>query len=201
MNCPTIERLYAYLEGELPPDEARVFEDHAAACPPCRALVDDRRAFLEAAASLPPLPVADDFAASVLARLETVPAPAQKRMTLGAWLAAAAAGFVAFIATLAVAAFATGQNLGLLLARLQHAALGYFQAAATAVVHIIKYVSLFLKVAGEFASTFIEIVKRASAFVTPPVQAACAGTAVVVLVMLTVLWRRRAFPMENHHEK
>ncbi len=36
MNCQEcVEFLMAYLEGTLPPEELRVFEEHMRRCPPC----------------------------------------------------------------------------------------------------------------------------------------------------------------------
>lgn len=39
-----IEFLHAYLDGELEPGRRRLFEEHLAACPPCRDYLDSYRA-------------------------------------------------------------------------------------------------------------------------------------------------------------
>jgi anti-sigma factor RsiW len=41
MNCREfVDFLMAYLDGELEPEPARVFEEHMALCPPCLAYLD-----------------------------------------------------------------------------------------------------------------------------------------------------------------
>ena len=79
MSCFSIEELYAYLEGDLPHEAVHHLEAHALACPDCRALLEDRRAFMQAAESLPDIAIPDTFTASLLARLDTVPAPHPRR--------------------------------------------------------------------------------------------------------------------------
>jgi len=44
MNCrELVEFLMAYLEGELPPEQRRTFEEHLHACPPCREFLESYR--------------------------------------------------------------------------------------------------------------------------------------------------------------
>jgi len=201
MSCLSIEELYAYLDGDLPPAAKRRVEAHAVACAECRAVMEDRRVFLEAASSLPVFDVPASFASSIAARLETVPAPKRKRLPLWTWIAASASGSAAFIATLAVIALVTGQNLWQYLARLQHGLLNYLQGTVTAVIHFLKYIQIFLKIAGEFASALLDVVKQAAALISPPIQAACAVSVVLILAMGVVLWRRRSLSLENHHDE
>ncbi len=201
MSCFSIEELYAYLDGDLPPGGARRVEAHAMACAECRAILEDRRGFLQAAESLPDFEIPDSFVSSIMARLEAVPAPQAKRYPVWTWFAAAAAGGAAFLATLAGIALTSGQNLWEYLARLQHGLLEYLQGAATAVVHAVKYVQIFLEIAGQFATALADVFKRASAFLTPPVQAAFAVSTILILAMGAVLWRRRSRFLENHHDE
>jgi hypothetical protein len=162
-------------------------------------VIEDRRLFLRAADSLPDLAVPGDFAAAVMARLDAQ--PASKRVPIFAWLVAAAAGCAAFGGTLVLLGLFTGQNLWEYLARIQHAFVGYLQAAATTAIRLVKYVLLFLKVSADFASALLETAKRAAAFITPEIQAACLVSAVLILAMAAVLWRRRSASLENPHEK
>jgi predicted anti-sigma-YlaC factor YlaD len=201
MSCLSLEELYAYLDGDLPPAAKRRVEAHAVACAECRTVIEDRRAFLEAASSLPVFDVPASFASSIAARLETVPAPERKRLPIWTWIAASASGSAAFIATLALIALVTGQNLWQYLARLQHGFLDYLQGAATAIIRLLKYIQIFLKIAGDFGSALMDVVKQAAALISPPVQAACAVSAVIILAMGVVLWRRRALSLENHHDE
>jgi hypothetical protein len=201
MSCFSIEELYAYLEGDLPHDAVHHLEAHALSCAECRALLEDRRAFMAAAESLPDIEIPDAFVSSLMARLETVPAPLPRRLPVWTWFAATAAGASAFLATLGGIALLSGQNLWEYLARLQHGLLDYVQGAASAIIHFLKYIQIFLKVAGQFTTALAEVFKRASAFLTPPVQAAFAVSALLILAMGVILWRRRTHFPENDHDE
>jgi hypothetical protein len=201
MSCFSIEELYAYLDGDLPPEAAHPIEGHALACAECRTILEDRRVFLQAAESLPDFEIPDSFVSSIMARLETVPAPHAKRYPVWTRFAAAAAGSMAFLATLGGIALISGQNLWDYLARLQHGLLDYIQGAASAVIHALKYIQIFLKIAGQFATALAEVFKRVSALLTPPIQAAIAASAILILTMGVVLWRRRIHSLENDHDE
>ncbi len=88
------ERLSAYLDRELPPDESAAVEAHLAACPECTAFLAELAAVDEAAASLPaepPVGYFDTFPARVRARLEPrQAAPRGRRVPAWTWAAAAA---------------------------------------------------------------------------------------------------------------
>jgi hypothetical protein len=201
MSCFSIEELYAYLDGDRPRDGAHPVEAHVMACAECRALLEDRRAFLQAAASLPDIEIPASFVSSIMARLETVPAPQPRRLPVWTWFATVTAGGAAFLATLAGIALISGQDLWQYLARLQHGLLDYLQKAATALIHAVKYIQIFLKIAGQFATALADVVKGASAFLPPPVQAAFAVSAVLILAMGVILWRRRTHSLENYHDE
>ena len=201
MSCFSIEELYTYLDGEMPRDGSHPIEAHAMACAECRAILEDRRAFLQAASSLPDIEIPDSFVSSILARLETVPAPQPRRLPVWTWFAAVTAGGAAFLATLAGIALLSGRDLWEYLARLQHGLLQYLQGAATAVIHGIKYIQIFLKIAGQFATALADVFKRASAILTPPIQAAFAVSALLILAIGVVLWRRRTHSLENDHDE
>jgi anti-sigma factor RsiW len=88
-TCPRPEALDLYLEGELGPYDARKLEEHLEDCPACREALEERRALLEAFASLPPFEVPEGFAKSVMAALPEPEAP--KAVWLGPLLAGTAA--------------------------------------------------------------------------------------------------------------
>jgi anti-sigma factor RsiW len=88
------ERLSAYLDRELPPDERAAVEAHLSACPECAAFLADLAAVDEAAGSLPAEPPEgyfDSFPARVRSRLEPwrVAFPA-RRVPAWTWAVAAA---------------------------------------------------------------------------------------------------------------
>jgi hypothetical protein len=95
------ERLSAYLDGELPPQERAAVEGHLAACSECAAFLAELAAVDEAAASLPveaPEGYFDSFPARVRSRLEA-PKAAAARRRVPAWTWAAAAALLLAVVT------------------------------------------------------------------------------------------------------
>lgn len=200
MNCLRPEEIYAHLEGGLDPAASQEIERHLAACPACRACLEQRRLIQQAAESLPPIPVPADFAAGILARLEPGEDAALPRLSLRGWLAATFAGAGTFGLALVLLALFSGHNLGSYLLRLSQALIGYLQDATAAAAKMAKYILIFLRIAEEFAGAAIDIFKRASGFIGPEVQAACFLAVLALLAAGAVLRRRRQTILENRHE-
>jgi anti-sigma factor RsiW len=199
MSCSRLEEIHGFLEGALDAAAARRLESHLAECSACRAAAEDRRFILQAAESLEPISVPEDFAAGVLARLEPAVDASLPRLTLAGWLAATAAGTAAFGAALAALAFLSGRGLGVTFASLGRGLLEYAQGTATAAVKLAKLVLLFLKIAREFAGALLEAVNHAVSLVGPGARAACFVAALALLAGGLVFWRRRIYLMENRH--
>jgi len=197
MSCLKNEEIYAFIEGELSERDGRRLEAHAAGCAGCGAALEDRRAFLAAAESLPSLNVPEGFAAGILRNLPPESPPFRIRL----WLASMAAGIVAFSGTLAAIALLSGQNLGAYLAHLSQAGLGYFQDAATTAVKLMKYIFLFFKVTREFAAALFNVFKQVTAFIGPEAQASFLIAALFLLAAGVTLRRRRFASLENRHAK
>jgi hypothetical protein len=200
MSCPRPEEINGLLEGALDADAARRLESHLAACPACRRAAEDRRLIMQAASSLDPIPVPEDFAARVMARLEPALDASLPRLSPAGWLAATAAGTAAFGVALALLAFLSGRGLSLTFARLGRGLLGYTQEAAEAAVKLAKLVVLFFKIAGEFSRALLEAVNRLTAFIGPGAKAACFVAALAFMAGGLVFWRRRISLMENRHD-
>lgn len=78
---PDIERLSAFLEGELSPAEAQGLQAHLDACPACREDLAQFQAMLADLKSLPTLTAPPNFVGKVMARVEREPVPV---LSLGA---------------------------------------------------------------------------------------------------------------------
>lgn len=69
MSCLRIRDLYDFLEGGLSPKQAGRIEDHLRVCRRCRHAAEERKLIAEAASSLPPFEVPEDFPDQIMARL------------------------------------------------------------------------------------------------------------------------------------
>jgi anti-sigma factor RsiW len=105
MNCLRLDFLYEYLEGTLDAPRRAEVEAHLAACPGCRAAVEERRLIHLASFGLPDFDVPADFARRVMARLADGRSPALT------WLGAIVGSLAAVFATFLAYVLITGQNL------------------------------------------------------------------------------------------
>lgn len=200
MSCPRLEDIQAYLEGGLESDAADRIEGHLLDCPACRDAVESRRLVLQAATSLEPIPLPDDFAASVLARLEPAEDASLPRLTLGGWLAALAAGIFVFGATLAALALLSGHGLGTTLARLGQGLLASIGQTATAASKLATLISVLFRTAGRLTASLIEAVGRAASLAGPGALMAVLATVLIGLAAGAALWRRRNPVLEDRHD-
>jgi len=198
MSCFNLERLYAYLEGDLSSAKKQDFESHLAACPKCRDAVAERKRMLEAIDSLPAFEVPPDFAKGVMDRISTVPAKA--KVTIFGWLAAGAAGFLALIAALSIFTLVSGQNLIQFFIRLNHGLWSYVKDAAFMLVKIAKFLMLAFKVVHELLGRGLESLKVFTSLISPEAWAIFICGTLLLILTVGVLWGRR-FWLEKHHEK
>jgi len=176
-NCPRLEDLYLYLEGELNPDEARELDVHLAACPACRAALAERRLLHEAFTSLPPLEVPPDFALAVMDRIPETAVPR------AGWPTALAAGLVALVTCLLGFYFLTGQSLSDVL-------VAFSRSLGTAFGRLLPFLAKMWKLAGILlgvaADLFSELGKGLGV-VTGFLGAGGLGLALCLGVILTLL--------------
>lgn len=97
------ERLAAYLEGDLAPEEQAAADAHLESCAACRAVLAELRTIVAQAASLPPLNPPRDLWAGIESRIGTrvtpLGAPSARRAARRPWpLAIAAAALIALTA-------------------------------------------------------------------------------------------------------
>jgi hypothetical protein len=91
MTCDqALENLSAYLDGELPPDEAAAVRAHLDDCPVCLAAERDLRALAGLLARLPEHPAPQDLARGVQQEVRRRARPVFLRRTIRTWLQAAA---------------------------------------------------------------------------------------------------------------
>jgi anti-sigma factor RsiW len=199
MICPSLERIYDYLDGSLSADDRAALEAHLDGCPGCRRALEDRRAIAEAATSLPELEVPDDFVAGVMTRLglpdaEKAPAKRARAFRLAPVLTGASAlGAVAVAISLI-----TGNGVfGIFLSlgrSLQATALSSTQGILKAARVVINLG----RMAADFLSGLVEGFRIATSFIGPEVQIAVVATVLVATLAAGIAYGRK-FRLEKDH--
>ncbi|HUU37869.1 MAG TPA: zf-HC2 domain-containing protein [Candidatus Desulfaltia sp.] len=103
MSCLKISDLYDYLEGGLSPEQRNSIEEHLRVCRRCRRAVEERRLIAEAASTLPPFEVPENFPERVMSRLS------RSRARNSGWLIALVSVSSLF-ALISVALIASGRS-------------------------------------------------------------------------------------------
>jgi len=199
MPCLTIDRVYDYLDGALSPVEREDVERHLAGCASCRKCLEIRREIAGAASVLPDMPVPDDFAAGIMAKVAEMPAYGQKKAvrTL-AW----AAGVFAFLASaFGVYAFWTGQGALVLLQKWGGGFVTYLQAAAGVAAKGMKLLILGAKIIVDVSSQALATLQSVASMISPEGRAIVAGGTLVILFTGGVFLRRRNAASEKSHEE
>ncbi len=163
---PRPEEFDLWLEGAAPPSAAARMEEHVAACAPCSAVREDRKAFLEAVRSLPDLEVPPDLAARILARAF----PRTSRLpgalfALSGGMALLVFGGLAYV-------LATGGNLAGLLLGAGKSSWGAVQDLTLALVKLMKLAALSLTLLARFAGDLVEGMGRLGSAISLEVYAA-----------------------------
>lgn len=103
MSCLKISDLYDYLEEELSSERTNEVEEHLGVCRRCRRAVEERRLIAEAASTLPPFEVPEDFPERVMSRLS------RSKARSSSWLIVLASGF-SLLTLISVALIASGRS-------------------------------------------------------------------------------------------
>jgi predicted anti-sigma-YlaC factor YlaD len=202
MSCLTPDRIYAYLDGELPEPQRLAFDAHLAGCASCRAAVAERRLFVEAAETLAPIEIPDDFAASIVARLPLVPArkPIFRRPTRLARPVAWAAASAGLALLGAGGMLLTGLSLPELVLKASRFLWGNIQGLASFLAKAAAYAAVAAKVLGKILSQLLEGFRVLTSFIGPEVQLAYLAAALVLAGAGFALWRRRPVLEKTHEE-
>ena len=196
MTCLKLERLYAYLEGDLAGRDKKAVEDHAASCSACREAIEERRYLLQAAETLPAFEVPGDFTQSVMDRI----APERAKAKASIRLMAAAAGLTTFAAGLVATALITGRPLSQLVLGLNRFLWSNLQGLASVLAKGAKYVFLTFKVLIQIAGEVLQILKTLTSFIGPETQIVFIGATVLLVLGGGILWSRKYSVEKNHEE-
>jgi anti-sigma factor RsiW len=198
MRCLTVDRLYAFLEEDLAPEERAEVEIHLADCGACRRALDDRTRIAAAAAGLSSFDVPADFAAGIMARIPAL--PVRDGSFLRGWRVALAAGAAAVAAGFGLAALFSGRGFSTLLQDAAAAFGGYLHDAANAIAKGLKVLLLAGKIAGEIAGQVLATLRTVADSVGPETQAVLAVGSAAILITGGLFLRRRIAISERPHE-
>lgn len=172
MSCLRVEHIYSYLEKGLSRQERFQVEQHLASCARCSRALEDRRLLLQASQSLPDIPVPADFSRQVMTKISP-------KISLSAWLSAAAAGFASIALTLSILVLLTRQNLLHLFSQLQSSLWNQLKEAAVFLAKTQKLLSLLITVLQELAGEVWKLFANLSTFLGPRLQ--------IVFITLTLI--------------
>ena len=179
MNCLTSDKVYLYLESELPREEIARIEAHLPACQKCREVVAERRVFMEAVGSLPLLQVPPDFAQQVMARIFP------EKSTVRLWILGLATGFSLVIAIFLAAFLQSGLNFSGAFVQLNRSLWTFISHLSVFFVKSIKVISLAFDLLPKITGYIFTTLKSMSSAVGIEAQ--------VILALLTILLLVTAF--------
>lgn len=178
MNCLSADDIYLYIEGELSEIDVTRISQHLERCSACREALEDRQRLVQAAQSLSPWAVPQDFARLVLDRI--FPA----RLSLGRAFLTAAAGTVVIVTSLLVVFLFSGLNLLNFLMSLNQSILNGIRDFAVLGAKTIKLLFLLVKVLAQFTNFIWESLARLSGLPSTELQAILVVTAALFTVTL-----------------
>jgi len=185
MTCLGIDRIYLYLEGELPDSERSRVEAHLADCPACRNAVEDRRLLLEASAEIPPLPIPENFSQSVMRRIF------QERIPMRDVLIATSIGLSAMLTTMLTVFIWSGQSLIDFLVGINHTALSSLQSFFINCAKLFKLVLLLAKVLRQMGGFLAEGLARLTSLLSPEFQVGMIGVVMLASAVIFHFLRKK----------
>jgi len=198
MNCLIIDRLYAYLDGDLSPTEKEEADRHFASCESCRIALATRNRIAKTAESLPAFKIPEDFSAQIMARIPS--AQVRRRRKTWGWPAAIAAGAVTITSGFFLTALFSGQGVPVLLQKAAEAFGGYLHDAANFAIKSLKIIVLAGKLVGDIAGQILNTLRAITDMIGPETQAILAGGSLLILITGGVFLRRRIVFAGRHHE-
>lgn len=197
MPCLTVNRLYDYLDGTLPPGDRETVDRHLAECPSCRRAAEAGKCLAETAANLPPFEVPDGFAAGIMSKIPAT-APAPKFRLRLVWASAAA---VTVVSGLGLAVLLSGRGFLDALQEIGPAFGSYLQGALGVAAKGLKILSLAGKIIATVSGQVLATMRSVAEMIGPEGQAVLACGTLVIVITGGMLLRRRQLLSERTHDK
>lgn len=184
MSCLKISDIYTYLDGESSVNERDVIEKHLEGCPRCRAAVEERRRFAEAASSLPSLDLPADFTQQVMAQI--LPA----KVSLPGWLIGLTAG-LAPLALLIGIFIQSGENLLDLFSRFGHSVWIFLKNAAVFTAKALTLIDLIGKLLRPLAQALYRLLAIGPHLISPIAQILILFASLALFIVIICAFGKR----------
>ena len=173
MSCLTVDKIYLYLEDELPIEEKESIEKHISTCDSCRALLEDRQKMMHAVRSLPPLDMPADFTQQVMARIFP------RRSPVRIWIAGLATGFSLVMFIFLAIFLQSDISLSGTFVRLNSSIWTFVKNLSVFAVKLIKVVSVIFGILVQFFGFVFKTLGNLATLIRPEFQ--------IFLVILTIV--------------
>ena len=174
MKCLGLEKIYLYLDKELPSAERKSIELHLATCPKCKKAVEQRRSLHQAAESLLLWEIPPDFPSRIMTRI--LPA----KVSLRSWVTAMSVGLSSIILALLAFFLFSGESLSGLFINLYQTLLNHVRSLSIFFVKLFKILSLLVRMIFQFANFLFKGFAYFTTILSPEVQ--------IILIVLTLIF-------------
>lgn len=164
MDCLNIEQIYLFLEQEMSPDEMLRIQKHLDSCPRCVDAVEDRRALVLAANSLPQIEVPPDFRQQVMAAIFPDKVP------LSVWVKSIAAGLSSTVFAFLLYYIFSGKNLADLFISIGQFFLSVLSALSTGLAKILKLAGYLVNILFDLVRLLIKGFVQLTTLLSPEAQ-------------------------------
>lgn len=188
MDCLNIEQIYLFLEQEMSPDEMLRIQKHLDSCPRCVNAVEDRRALVLAANSLPQIEVPPDFGQQVMAAIFPDKVP------LSVWVKSIAAGLSSTAFAFLLFYIFSGKNLADLFISIGKFFLSVLSALSTGLAKILKFAGYLVNILFDLVRLLIKGFVQLTALLSPEAQFIIIAITLLLSALL-LLGVRRKFMM------
>lgn len=186
MGCLTIEQIYLFLEQELAADEMLQIQKHLDSCPACSIAVEERRALVQAADSLPLLELPEDFSQRVMA------AVFPDKVPLRVWIKSIAGGLSSTVFAFLLYFLFTGKNLAELFFSIGQFFLSLLRGLSTGSAKILKLAGHAVNILYDMGRLLVKGFVKLTTILNPEVQILII-TLTLVLSAIVFLGVRRKF--------
>lgn len=191
MECLTVEQIYLFIDKEMPSDELRQIQMHLDACPACSGAVEDRRALVRAADSLPQIETPPGFTQQVMAAVFPGKAP------LGVWIKSIATGLSSTVFAFLLFYIISGKNGADLFISTGRLFLSALSALSTGLAKFFNLAGQVANIVFELGRLLIRGFARLSALLSPEAQFVIIAFTLLLSALFIFGVRRKFFMGEK----